>query len=104
MIHFVFNFHWKPGFEMSDKFVSIFLKHDVGSEPILILYSKLNSHLPPLIKATQANFILTENPIFSGIDKQVLNYRIIASSLSCPMVLTIDHLNDTEIEQKERAV
>jgi len=87
---------------MSNSFVSIKINHDVGSEPILIPRSKLNAYLPPLIKATKANVLLTPNQIFKGIDGQSYNYCTIASFLSSPLVFVLNQLSDIEIETKER--
>ncbi|CAF4319962.1 unnamed protein product [Rotaria sp. Silwood2] len=87
---------------MSNNFVSITVNRDAGSEPILIPRSKLNTHLPPLIKATKSNVLLTPNRIIKCIDKQTYNYCTIASSLSSPVVFALDELNDTEIKTKEK--
>ncbi|CAF3849714.1 unnamed protein product [Rotaria sordida] len=87
---------------MSDNFVSITANHDVGSDPILLPRLKLNKYLPPLIKTTKANVLLTPNRIFKCIDKQTYNYCTIASSLSSPVVFVLDQLDDIEIETKEK--
>ncbi|CAF3277716.1 unnamed protein product, partial [Rotaria sp. Silwood2] len=78
------------------------VNRDAGSEPILIPRSKLNTHLPLLIKATKANVLLTPNRIIKCIDKQTYKYCTIASSLSSPVVFALDELNDTEIDAKEK--